>query len=270
MILGACRRAARMPSRKGVEIAPQFALAERGLEMRMQKFNRVFQRDDMDFVGLVDFVQHGRQRGGLAAAGAAGHKNEAVLFLDDLAEHRRQVERFQGGNLGLEPAQHHRVIAVLAVDVDAEPAKILQGITAIARTALRQVLHQPGVVIDDGPGQPLDAFAGEHGFRRFERKRLELAVNFHLRRLAGHEQQIRNALGALNHGRQQPVEFFCRDRFHHSDWDTVIQFWFPAGLAWRLGSLAAGRASNCFWISRACRWRNRVCSKFLIRSMTSV
>ena len=129
---------------KGVEVAPQFALAERGLEMRMQKFNRVFQRDDMGLVGLVDFVQHGRQRGGLAAAGGAGHKNEAVLFLDDLPEHRRQMKRFQGGNLRLEPAKHHRVIAVLAEDVDAETAKILQGITAIARTVVRQVLESAG------------------------------------------------------------------------------------------------------------------------------
>ena len=47
--------------------------------------------------------------------------------------------------------------------------------------------------------------------------------------------QIRNALGALDHGRQQPVKFFCRDRFHRSDWGTVIHLTFPTRLDLRVG-----------------------------------
>ena len=161
----------------------------------------------MDLVHLVDFVEHGGQRGRLAAARAAGHKNQPVLFLDDLAEHRRQVERVHGRNFRLETAHHHRMIPILAVDVDAKAAKILQRITAIARATVGQILDQSGIFINDGPSQTLDARTGEHGFGRFEGKRLEPAVNFNLGRFAGHEKQIRDSLGALNHGCQQSVQF---------------------------------------------------------------
>jgi hypothetical protein len=71
---------------KTEKIAPQFPLAERGLDGREHKFNRIFQRDDVDVPGLVDFVQHGGHGGRLAHARAAGHKDDAVLFLDDLPE----------------------------------------------------------------------------------------------------------------------------------------------------------------------------------------
>ena len=117
---------------KIVKIKPQFPLAERGLDGGEQKFNRIFQREDMDIPGLVDFVQHGGDGGRLAHARAAGHKDEAGFFLDDLVEHRGQMERFKGRNQRLEVAQHHGVIAILMVNVDTKPADIFQGIPAIA------------------------------------------------------------------------------------------------------------------------------------------
>jgi len=40
----------------------------------------------MNFLVLIDLVQQGRERGGLAAAGAAGDENDAGLFLDDVTE----------------------------------------------------------------------------------------------------------------------------------------------------------------------------------------
>ena len=72
------------------------------------------------------------------------------------------------------------------------------------------------------------------------RKRFESAVDFHLGRLAGHEQQIRNPLGALNHGRQQPVEFFCWDRFHHSDFRRRPSIYVSAPVWLAVGSSAGG------------------------------
>ena len=64
----------------GVKINAQFALVERGLLVRMNIFHRVFQRDDVDRLGLVDFVQNRRQRGGFAGAGRAGDQHQAGFF----------------------------------------------------------------------------------------------------------------------------------------------------------------------------------------------
>ena len=96
MILGSLPHGGAHAILKFVKIKPQFPLAERGLDGREHKFNRVLQRDNMDIPGLVDFVQHGGDGGGLAHARAAGHKDEAVLFLDDVLKHRGQIERLKG------------------------------------------------------------------------------------------------------------------------------------------------------------------------------
>ena len=117
---------------KTVKITPQFPLAERGLDRRKHKFNRIFQREDVDISGLVDFVQYGSHCGRLAHTRATGYKDDTVFFLDDLLECRGQVERFKGRNQRLKVAQHHGVISILNVNVDAKPARISQGITAIA------------------------------------------------------------------------------------------------------------------------------------------
>ena len=57
----------------------------------MHEFNRIFQRDDVNGLGLVDLIENGRESGGLAAAGGAGHQNQAGLFLGDFLENGRQV-----------------------------------------------------------------------------------------------------------------------------------------------------------------------------------
>src|ERR1700719_3609409 len=105
---------------KTVKIAPQFPLAERGLDGREHKFNRIFQREDVNISGLVDFVQYGSHCGRLAHTRTAGYKNYAVLFLDDLLEYRGQVERFKSRNQRLKVAQHHGIISILNVNVDAK------------------------------------------------------------------------------------------------------------------------------------------------------
>ena len=193
---------------KLVKIKPQFPLAECGLVGREHKFNRILQRDNMDIPRLVDFVQHGGDGGGLAHARAAGHKDEAVLFPDDVLKHRGQIERLKGWNQRLEVAQHHGVIPVLTVNVDAKPADIFQGVAAIAGAAFLQIPQQPRIAIYDGLGQALDARAGEQGFKLFKNNRLQHALNLHLQRPPGHEEQVRNTLGVLDHRIQQPVESF--------------------------------------------------------------
>ena len=47
----------------------------------MDVFHRVFQRDDVDGLGAVDFVENGGQRGGFAGTGRAGDQHQAGFFL---------------------------------------------------------------------------------------------------------------------------------------------------------------------------------------------
>ena len=79
------------------------------------------------------------------------------------------------------------MIAVLAVDVHAETADAREGITAIARTRLGEILDEPLIAVDDGIGQTLDALAGEDRFGGI-RRRHKPPVDFRQRRFAGHEQ----------------------------------------------------------------------------------
>src|ERR1700722_3354545 len=108
------------------------------------------------------------------------------------------MERFHGRYLRLEATHYHRIIPVLTIDVDTKTVRGRQRITTVARSAIIPILDQPGIVIDDDFRKPPDARTSEHRSGRCEGERLELAVNLHLHGLAGDEQQVRNALRALD------------------------------------------------------------------------
>ena len=54
-----------------------FLLGRHLIDARDLKFHRVFHRDDVVF-GIVEFVQRGIKRGGLAGAGGAGNQDQTV------------------------------------------------------------------------------------------------------------------------------------------------------------------------------------------------
>jgi hypothetical protein len=56
--------------------------------MRMQKFDWVFERDDVNLFRAIYFVEHGGERGCLATAGAAGDEDDAGSFLYDFVKDR--------------------------------------------------------------------------------------------------------------------------------------------------------------------------------------
>ena len=63
---------------EGQRVEADFALFEDGLVVLEDVFDRVFERDDVLFEMGVDVLDHGRQRGGLAAAGRAGQEHDAA------------------------------------------------------------------------------------------------------------------------------------------------------------------------------------------------
>ena len=84
---------------KGAEVIAHFALIECSLFLRMDEFDRVFERYDVNGLGFVQLVEQRGKCGGLTAAGCAGDEHEPGLFPRDRMEDRRQIELIDAWNL---------------------------------------------------------------------------------------------------------------------------------------------------------------------------
>src|SRR5579883_1950666 len=131
---------------EGVKVGAQFALIECGFVVRVNKLDRVFQGDDMDGLGMIDFVKNRGKGGGFAGTGGAGDQHQAGLFTWDLTNDIGELEPFQCGNNRVELAQHDGAIPTLRKDVDTKPGLIRKGIGCVTRAAAQQVDQVPLVV----------------------------------------------------------------------------------------------------------------------------
>ena len=120
MTLGAWRKAARSPFGIVVEIVSELPLVERCLGLRMHEFDRILQGNNVDWLGFVDLVEHGREGGRLAATGRSCDEDQAGLFLRDLGEDRRQSNGLDRRHGAFQFPQDDREVALLAEDVHAE------------------------------------------------------------------------------------------------------------------------------------------------------
>jgi hypothetical protein len=73
--------------------------------------------------GVVDVVQHRRQRRRLARTGGAGDEDQAAFFVGDLLEHRRQLQLVDGRHARRDDAHDQADGAALLEDVAAEAAE---------------------------------------------------------------------------------------------------------------------------------------------------
>lgn len=104
-------------------VEADFALLEHGFDVVEGVFDRVFERDDVAVLVVVDPVEHGRERGAFAAAGGAANNDDAVLGSADLEDRfRREFEFFERGNAVFNVTEHHAHQTALAEGVDAKPA----------------------------------------------------------------------------------------------------------------------------------------------------
>src|SRR5438105_3785963 len=94
----------------------------------------------------VELIQHGGERGRLAAAGGACHENDAIFLFYHFLENWRQLELFKRGNFGLELAHHDGLLAILLKNVDSKPSELGEEIAAITRTIGRELVLQPVVI----------------------------------------------------------------------------------------------------------------------------
>jgi hypothetical protein len=82
--------------------------------------DRVLDRDDVAAGLLVAVAHHRGERRGLARAGAPHHDHQSALGEHHLAQDRRQVQLLEGGDLGVDGANHAAGVALLHEGADAK------------------------------------------------------------------------------------------------------------------------------------------------------
>jgi len=100
-----------------------FALVDEAFLVAMQELDRVLNRDDVVGSRRVDAVDHRRKGSGLAGAGGSRDQYQPALLLANGFHGARQVQLFDGANLGGNDAQHHAHVPALLEHVDAETAQ---------------------------------------------------------------------------------------------------------------------------------------------------
>ena len=105
-----------------VRIDTDLALRDQAVGVLMHELDRVFDGDDVTVCMFVAMADHGRQRRGLAGAGAADDQDQAALGQDQVFQDGRQAELFESWNLGRDDAQHRADAPLLDEDIDAKPA----------------------------------------------------------------------------------------------------------------------------------------------------
>ena len=118
--------------------------------------DRVFQRDDVPVVVLVDEVDHAGQAGRLAGAGRPGDQQQAARPGDEPPDGLGHADLLEGQELARNAPQHHADVAALLEDGDAEAVAVGEldgevGAALLLKLLLaavgRDALHQGGGVV---------------------------------------------------------------------------------------------------------------------------
>src|SRR6476660_4668800 len=98
----------------------------------MNELNRIFQSNDVNRLRLVDLIEDGGERRGLATPRRASDEDEAGFLFCHFFEKRRQMQRFNRRHGSLEDAQHHGKVSLLPENTDAKACLFVERIAAIA------------------------------------------------------------------------------------------------------------------------------------------
>ena len=97
----------------------------------MQKFDGIFNGDDVFGAGGVDAVDHGGEGGRLARSGDAGHEHQSARHVADLFDDFGKKQFIEGADFGGNDAEDEPHIAALLEDVDTEPSQAGDAISHI-------------------------------------------------------------------------------------------------------------------------------------------
>src|SRR5207248_7247344 len=84
-----------------------FALIDEAALVAMQKFDRVFDGDQVIGARGVDAIDHRSESGGLTGTGGAGDENQATLLFANFSDDWRKIQLFGSANLGGNHAENH-------------------------------------------------------------------------------------------------------------------------------------------------------------------
>ncbi len=110
----------------------------------MQKFDRIFNGDDVFRARRVNAVDHGREGRGLAGAGDAGDQHQAARHVANLFHNFGQIKFVERANFGRNDAQHQANVAALLKHVYTEASQAGDAVGHIDFRALFEFLFLAG------------------------------------------------------------------------------------------------------------------------------
>ena len=106
-----------------VSVGADFTLVDDGLNVFMDEFDRIFDRDDMLVEMRVDVVEHGGERRRFAGPRCARDEYEAALFLRHFKDDIRNQQFLGVDGSRRDAADRHGDVAALVGEVEAEAAE---------------------------------------------------------------------------------------------------------------------------------------------------
>src|SRR5205823_12657754 len=88
----------------------------------VKELYRVFDRDDVEWLRVIEVRDHRGERRALAVARGADDEDEPAIALREILRRGRRAELFERGDLQRDGAHHDRERALLAINVHAEAA----------------------------------------------------------------------------------------------------------------------------------------------------
>src|SRR5262249_26232366 len=98
-------------------IKPDLALVDKALIFGEDEFDRVFERQDVLAVLMVDQVEHRRDGRALAGTGDAGKQHHALIVMAKLFDRGRQKEALEVGDNAIHAPGNHADVAKLLQQV---------------------------------------------------------------------------------------------------------------------------------------------------------
>ena len=189
---------------EGAGVDAHFALGDDAILVLVDEFDRVFDGDDVPAGVLVAVADHRGQRCRLAGTGGTDEQHQTTFGHRQLLQDVRQLEFFDGRDVGLDATQHHagQVSLIERADTEATDAAGTDGEVAfvvLGELAALLLVHH---AVHGFPGH----------LRRHGRlaHRHDLAVDLHRRRHASRDEQIGAAF--FDHQAQKFLEFHRRTR----------------------------------------------------------
>jgi hypothetical protein len=180
------------------DVDAHFALVDRALLVVVLELNRVFDRDDVVVVVIVEIVNHRGQRGRFARPRGSGDDNQAARPRDEALKYRGYAEIVHRPQLDRNLPQHHGDVTALAENRHAETGRVAKGEAEVGAARLLKLLL--AAVRRDALHESLRIGRLEHlGFQS-----LHPPVNAQDRRLAHRDVKIARTL--LHAGREQFVD----------------------------------------------------------------